>query len=210
MNSPLKSLLATALTKNQLAVTPSQLSQLVQYLKLIQKWNRVINLTSLIEDEEMVNLHIIDSLMVLPYLNGNRHIDIGSGAGLPGIPLAIMQPEKHWTLLDKSSKKSHFLVQVIAELGLTHVEVINKRVQEFHPSHCFDSILSRAFTDLGQFLAWTAHLLCRDGVFIAMKGKFPEKEIAELPTQFTLGKTIRVDIHGLAIERHILCFHCRA
>lgn len=201
----MQKLLTQALKENNLVVTDLALQQLTNYLDLLQRWNKVFNLTAITAPREMVYLHIIDSLAVQPFLNGKRFLDVGSGAGLPGIPLAIVNPDQHWVLLDKNNKKTRFLTQACAELRLTNVEVVQARCEDFQPSQCFDSILSRAFGTLRLFTESTMHLLCEQGLFIAMKGKYPQDEINELSTQFLLQKTAQLDIKGMSIERHIIC-----
>jgi 16S rRNA (guanine527-N7)-methyltransferase len=201
----MQKLLIQALKENNLVVTDVALQQLINYLDLLQRWNKVFNLTAITDPREMVYLHIIDSLSVQPFLNGKRFLDVGSGAGLPGIPLAIINPDQHWVLLDKNNKKTRFLTQACAELRLTNAEAIHARCEDFQPSQCFDSILSRAFGSLRLFTESTAHLLCEHGQFIAMKGKYPHEEINELSTRFLLQKTAQLDIKGMSIERHIIC-----
>jgi 16S rRNA (guanine527-N7)-methyltransferase len=198
-------LLKTALAENQISCDDSVQQKLVRYLELMIKWNKVFNLTSITHPREMVYLHIIDSLAVAPYLHGKRLLDVGSGAGLPGIPLAIQYPDQQWILLDKNNKKTRFLTQVIAELGLNNVTAMHSRCEDFQPELCFDSILSRAFGTIRMFVETTQHLLCKEGVFIAMKGKYPQTEVDELPTGFVVQKTERIDIKGIDVERHVIC-----
>ena len=197
--------LLQALKENNLTVTASAQQQLITYLDLLQRWNKVFNLTAITDPREMVYLHIIDSLAVQPLLTGKRLLDVGSGAGLPGIPLAITNPDQQWVVLDKNNKKTRFLTQACAELRLTNVEVVQARCEDFNPSQCFDNILSRAFGTLCLFTESTAHLLCEHGQFIAMKGKYPQEEINELSTRFLLQKSVQLDIKGISIERHVIC-----
>lgn len=196
--------LEQALAENNLSLNERAKQQLIQYLELMLTWNQVFNLTSITTPKEMVYLHIIDSLSVMPYLHGNQLLDVGTGAGLPGIPLAIANPDQHWVLVDKNSKKTRFLTQAIAELGLTHVSAIHSRSENFHPDQCFDSILSRAFGSLRLFAETTGHLLCPGGKLIAMKGKYPEEEINDLPPQFLVEDVSKLGIKGMDIERHII------
>lgn len=201
----LPAMLANALAENQFAhVTLPMQQKLLRYLELMQTWNRAFNLTTITDPRDMVYLHLIDSLSVQPYLQGERLLDVGTGAGLPGIPLAIVNPDQHWVLLDKNSKKTHFLTQVIAELGLKNASAVHSRSEDFHPSQCFDSILSRALCTIRLFVETTEHLLCPQGLFIAMKGKYPKDEMDELPTSFQVQAVTRVDIKGLAVERHVV------
>lgn len=197
-------LLAEALKKNALSIGEEKQQQLIRYLDLMQTWNRVFNLTSITEKTEMVYLHLIDSLMVRPYLQGQRCLDVGTGAGLPGIPLAIVDPDTHWTLLDKNSKKTGFLLQVIAELSLPNVTVVHTRTEDFHSQQGFDSIVSRAFGSLKMFAETTGHLLSSQGILIAMKGKYPQNELTELPKAFQLLDTERLNIKGIDVERHVI------
>jgi 16S rRNA (guanine527-N7)-methyltransferase len=198
-------LLTIALRKNNHTLSNGARDKLARYLELLHTWNRSFNLTSITEPAEMVSLHIMDSLAVAPYLQGQRALDVGSGAGLPGIPLAIACPETNWTLLDKNGKKTRFLTQVIAELGLQNIKAVHSRCEDFQPSVCFDSILSRAFGSLALFVETTAHLLCSNGIFIAMKGKYPDEELAELPNRFITQHVTRLEIKGIMAERHIVC-----
>ncbi len=199
----LESLLTAALEKNQWVLAPETKSLLLRYLDLLQTWNRVFNLTTITDPQGMVYLHLMDSLLVSPYVQGQRCLDVGSGAGLPGLPLAIVNPQQQWVLLDKSSKKTRFLTQVVAELQLPNVEVCHARCEDFHPPLCFDSILSRAFGTISLFAQTTKHLLCPTGVLIAMKGKYPQTELAELTSSFSVSVQ-RVDIKGIDVERHIV------
>lgn len=201
----MQNILRKALQENGYTLSEAMIAKLTQYLELIQTWNRVFNLTTITEPRDMVYLHIIDSLSVQPYLHGKRLLDVGSGAGLPGIPLAIINPDQHWVLLDKNSKKTRFMTQAIAELGLTNAEAIHARCEDFQPSPCFDSILSRAFSTIRVFVETTAHLLCDNGIFIAMKGKHPQEELDEISKRFIVQTVTRLDIKGITIERHVVC-----
>lgn len=198
-------ILQEALTRNNLTVTPAQFAQLILFTELMQRWNKTFNLTSITEPREIAYLHIVDSLVVQPFLHGTHLCDVGSGGGLPGIPLAIINPERNWTLLDKNNKKTRFITQVIAELGLKNVQAVHQRCEDFQPAICFDSILSRAFGTLTMFTAVTQHLLCQDGVFVAMKGKYPKEELDELPSAFKVTGVTQLDIKGTDIDRHIVC-----
>lgn len=199
----LQQYLSQALRQNELFLDAATEQKLIHYLELLQKWNEVFNLTTLVKPQEMVYLHLMDSLVINPFLQGNNMLDVGSGGGLPGIPLAILNPDQQWTLLDKNSKKTRFLTQVAAELKLVNVEVVHKRCEEFHPAQGFDSILSRAFGTIRLFVETNEHLLHPDGSFLAMKGKYPQEELNELPDRF-FAHVSRLDIKGIDIERHIV------
>jgi len=199
------SLLKEALKKNNLDIDPSIQQKLIQYLESMLEWNRVYNLTTITEPREMVYLHIIDSLSVNPFLNGKHLLDVGTGAGLPGIPLALINPGQQWTLLDKNSKKTRFLTQMIAELKIKNAVAIHSRSEDFHPAQCFDTIISRAFGALELFTETTRHLLCENGVWIAMKGKYPEEEIRDISNSpFRIEQVVKLEINGMEIERHLI------
>ena len=171
----------------------------------MQTWNRVFNLTHITNPNDMVFLHIIDSLIIQPYLQGQTYLDVGSGAGLPGIPLAIMHPEHHWVLLDKSSKKIRFLTQVIAELKLTNIEIVHSRSETYHPQYTFDCIVSRAFGSLSLLTETTKHMLSNKGIILAMKGKFPQQELDDIPRGFVVENVIQLQLIGIKVERHLVC-----
>lgn len=202
MNS--EQLLNHALESNRFQVSSSALPKLLRYLDLLQNWNRVFNLTAITDVKEMIYLHLLDSLIVAPFIQGKRCLDVGTGAGLPGIPLAITHPEQYWTLLDKNNKKIRFLTQAVAELGLTNVTPVHARSEEFHATDCFDSIISRALGTISMFVTTTEHLLAPNGRLIAMKGKYPQDEIKDIPPSYQ-ASIQRLDIKGMNIERHIVC-----
>jgi 16S rRNA (guanine527-N7)-methyltransferase len=178
--------------------------QLLTYLALIGKWNQVYNLTAILDEREMVTQHLLDSLSIAPYLASGDFLDVGSGAGLPGIPVAIAFPDRDVTLLDSNQKKTAFLQQAVIELGLRNVTVCTARVEAWHPDRCFDVIASRAFSDLGEFIGKSRHLLSGHGVFAAMKGAYPQAEIERLPEEFRVRAVQRLAVPGLAAERHLV------
>lgn len=197
-------LLAKALEENHLDLSQNVQQQLLRYLQLMLTWNRVFNLTTITETRDMIYLHLIDSLIIAPALHGQHFLDVGTGAGLPGLALAIAHPQQQWTLLDKNSKKTRFLTQVIAELGIKNVEVAHSRIEDFHPSQCFDSILSRAFSSIQTFAENTSHLLCQNGRLIAMKGKYPREELEDLHASVCIQEVSRLEIKGIDVERHVV------
>ena len=154
------------------------------YLSLLCKWNQAYNLTAVRDQETMITRHIFDSLALLPWMKGARMIDVGSGPGLPGIPLALARPDLHVVLLDSNGKKTRFLNEVKRRLALNHVEVVQSRVENYHPTHDFDTVTSRAFSELQQFIHWTRHLIAADGVWLAMKGRYPEQELAAIDNPY--------------------------
>ena len=153
---------------------------LLQYLQLLHKWNQTYNLTAVRDMKAMVNLHILDSLAIFPWIKGPFLLDVGSGPGLPGIPLAIAQPNLKVVLLDSNGKKTRFLQEAKRILSLDNVDIVQTRVENYHPSHGFDTVTSRAFSELDQMVHWTHHLVAKDGVWVAMKGRYPEAELAKL------------------------------
>ncbi len=177
--------------------------RLLDYLALLVKWNRVYNLTAIHEPERMLTHHLLDSLAVLPHLEADRLLDVGSGGGLPGIPLAIARPALQVTLLEASHKKSAFLRQAALELGLTNVEIVQARVEDYRPAHPYPSIISRALGDLAQFVRLTGHLLAENGLWLAMKGVYPDEEIAQLAGARVV-RSIRLAVPGLAAERQLI------
>jgi 16S rRNA (guanine527-N7)-methyltransferase len=180
-------------------------ARLEQHLQLISKWNRVHNLTAVRETEQMVILHLLDSLSVLPHLEGARAVlDVGSGPGLPGIPIAIALPGSHVTLLDSSHKKCAFLQQAKTELGLANVEVVCDRVENWKPREKFEAVVSRAFSDLGDFVAQAQHLVAPGGRLIAMKGVYPFDEIARVPVTHRVAKVLELHVPRLDAKRHLV------
>ena len=151
---------------------------LLVYLNLLHKWNQAYNLTAVRDLDSMVTRHLLDSLAILPWVKGPHLLDVGSGAGLPGIPLALALPELHVVLLDSNGKKIRFLQEVKRVLSLDNVDIVQTRVENYHPSHGFDTVTSRAFSNLEQMIDWTHHLIAADGLWLAMKGKHPEDELA--------------------------------
>lgn len=201
----LEKLLSQALTLNNLTVATETQQKLIRYLEMMLRWNKVFNLTAITDPREMVYLHLIDSLLMQPYLHGKHMLDVGSGAGLPGIPLAIMNPETTWVLVDKNNKKTTFLTQVCAELNLTNITPVHQRSEDFKTSPCFDTILSRAYGTLRMFVETTSHLLCPNGLLVAMKGKVPQDELHDIPTGFSVLETDELAIKGIQVERHVIC-----
>ena len=196
--------LLNQLTLNHLSVNELTAKKLVEYLLLLHKWNQIHNLTSVRNPINMVSRHIIDSLTIATYLQGPHLIDIGTGAGLPGIPLALTQPQYHFVLLDSNGKKTRFLTHVLQTLAISNAEVIASRVEKYQPTVCFNSLVSRAFSHLNDFLIKTKHLCCEKGIFLAMKGQYPGEEIKQLDSQFKLIETKSLQIAGLDEKRHLL------
>ena len=178
--------------------------RLLEYIALIEKWNRVYNLTAIREPEKMVSHHLLDSLGVAPHLHAKRLLDVGSGAGLPGIPLALANPDTRVTLLDSNHKKSAFLNQAVMELKLENAEVCSERVESWRAQNRFDVIISRAFSDMGEFVRVTRQLLAPGGMFAAMKGLHPYEEIEKLPPECKVWQVLPLAIPGLDGARHLV------
>ncbi|MGV8861875.1 MAG: 16S rRNA (guanine(527)-N(7))-methyltransferase RsmG [Pseudomonas sp.] len=185
-------------------LSDSQHSQLLAYLALLIKWNKAYNLTAVRDPDEMVSRHLLDSLSVVPFIAGDRWLDVGSGGGMPGIPLAILFPEMKVTVLDSNGKKTRFLTQVKLELKLDNLEVIHSRVEAFKPELPFTGIVSRAFSSLEDFTEWTRHLGDTDTRWLAMKGLHPADELVALPTDFHLDSAQALTVPGCQGQRHLL------
>jgi len=179
-------------------------NKLLQYLALLQKWNQVYNLTAIRGVEKMISGHLLDCLAVIPYVTGTRVLDVGTGAGFPGIPVAVARPDIRVALLDSNHKKSAFLRQAVADLQLKNAAVICERVEAWHAGEKFDCIISRAFAEIAEFIALTRHLLAPGGVFAAMKGVYPFEEIERLPPDFRLRQVHAFAVPGLEAERHLV------
>jgi 16S rRNA (guanine527-N7)-methyltransferase len=186
------------------ALVAAQVATLERYLDLLEKWNRVYNLTAIRERSRMVTHHLLDSLAVLPHVHGPRVLDVGSGAGLPGIPIAIAGPALHVALLESNHKKSAFLTQAVAELQLANVQVVTERIESWQTETRFDTIVSRAFAELGEFASLAGRLLAPQGVLAAMKGVHPFEEIERLPKAFRVQEVVRLRVPGLDAERHLV------
>jgi 16S rRNA (guanine527-N7)-methyltransferase len=206
----LAELLAQGVTELRLDIPEETQRKLLDYLALIQKWNRVYNLTAVRDGQKMASHHLLDCLAVIPHVRAHRLVDVGSGAGLPGIPLALALPQVQLTLLDSNHKKATFLRQAVIELGLNNVEVECARAESWQPPQLFEMVVSRAFSDLPQFLDAAGHLCAADGVIAAMKGVYPDEEIAQLPGGFELRGVIPLAVPGLEAERHLVLVQRRA
>ncbi len=201
MHKKLDSLLAAA----ELTLPDQQKQQLVAYVEMLHKWNKAYNLTSVRDPMQMLVRHIMDSIVVNAHLSGSRFIDVGTGPGLPGIPLAIVRPDSHFTLLDSLGKRIRFLRQVQHELGLTNIEPVQSRVEEFIPERPFDGVISRAFASLQDMISWCHHLPAKgQGHFYALKGVRPHDELDLLGTGVVLEGIVKLRVPELDGERHLV------
>ena len=199
--------LASGIAALGLELSAAQCAQLTAYLELLSKWNKTYNLTAIREPQRMVTHHLLDALAVAPHLPataGLRILDIGSGGGVPGIPLAIARPDAHVTLVDANHKKGAFLQQAVIELRLSNVEVVIARVQDYVPQAPFDVVISRAFSDLATFVEAGARHLAERGQLVAMKGVYPDEEIAQLPPDFRVIAAPVLAVPGLDAQRHLI------
>lgn len=193
-------------------LSEQQQQQLLAYLGLLIKWNKAYNLTAVRNPDEMVSRHLLDSLSVVPYVaqHGDDWLDVGSGGGMPGVPLAILFPDRRFTLLDSNGKKTRFLTQVKLELKLDNLEVIHNRVEAFTPERPFSGIISRAFSSLEDFTNWTRHLGDLHSHWLAMKGVHPDDELQALPDDFRLDSCQILKVPGCQGQRHLLILQRQA
>lgn len=200
----LASALGDALHALELPLPDAARAKLLEYLALIDKWNRVYNLTAVREREKMLAHHVLDSLAVAPHLAGITFLDVGSGAGLPGIPLAIARPQIEVTVLDANHKKAAFLTQAVIELGLDNVAVVNARAETWDAPRRHDVVISRAFSDLAEFVGLAGAHCAEGGTLAAMKGVHPYEELAQLPPPYRVSAVIPLSVPGLDAERHLV------
>ena len=205
MNEAIKKdrdLLVEGLHRMSLNLSDQMIDQLMAYLNLIEKWNRVYNLTAIRERDEMIKLHFLDSLSILNYVEMEHVLDVGSGAGFPGIVLAITKPELKVTVMDSVNKKTTFMQQVKSELSLTNLNVVNARVEEYQPTILFDGVITRAFSSIQNMLSMTQHILQKDGAWLAMKSKDVKEELKALDeNQYTL---IPLEVPFINAERYLV------
>lgn len=193
--------LESLLEQTDLKITSEQTYKLIQLVELLVKWNKAYNLTSVRDPSQMLIKHIMDSIVVSPHLQGNTFIDVGTGPGLPGLPLAILNPDKHFVLLDSLGKRLRFIRQAILSLGLKNVEIVQSRVEEYQPENGCDCVLSRAFASLEDMLSWCHHLPNKNGYFLALKGQYPESEITNLDAKFEFIESVTLQVPQLNAER---------
>lgn len=198
----LRQRLSAGLAEQAAGVPASAIEPLLDYLDLLLRWNAAYNLTAVRDPDEMVTRHLLDSLAVLPYVQGARLADIGSGAGLPGIPLALARPFDEVLLVDSNGKKARFLREAVRRLGLTQARVAEARVEAVQGQ--FDCVTARAFATLADMLAWGGHLLAPGGLWLALKGRFPQDELEQVPPGFRVEAIERLRVPGLDADRHVV------
>jgi 16S rRNA (guanine527-N7)-methyltransferase len=199
--------LSSGLKKLGLTLSSEQQQLLLDYLALLVKWNKAFNLSGVKNASDMLSRHILDSLSMVPFIKGNCILDVGTGPGLPGIPLAICYPQKDFILLDSNGKKTRFIFQALVELGLKNVDVQNTRIENLSTSKEIDTIVSRAFSTIKDLLTVTQHIVDRASVpitILAMKGLYPEEELADLPMNYVMRAATSVKVPGHPAERHII------
>ncbi len=196
-----QTLLLQGLQALGLSYHQKQVDSLLTFIKLIDKWNKTYNLTAVRNPEEMVQLHILDSLAVLPYLEGGQIADIGTGAGLPGIPLAVFLPDAAFTLLDSNAKKTRFVQQAVLELKLLNITVEHCRIEQFQPQSGFSTVIMRAFSSLEKIIESSRHIVADSGIILAMKGRYPEQELKQIVQSFSL---IPITVPGIEAERCLI------
>lgn len=199
---PLRQRLLAGLTALNLDLEDSTVERLLDYIDLLVRWNAAYNLTAVRDPGEMITRHLLDSLAILPFVLGKTLADLGTGAGIPGIPLALAKPELEVQLVDSNGKKARFLREAVRQLRLARVQVAESRVEAVIGQ--FDCITARAFATLADMLAWAGHLLKPEGRWLALKGRFPQDELDALPTGFAVEAVHRLEVPGLEAERHLV------
>ncbi|MGD8118100.1 16S rRNA (guanine(527)-N(7))-methyltransferase RsmG [Vibrio sp. TRT 29B02] len=203
--SQLRTQLDSLIAQTTLEVSEQQRDQLVGYVEMLNKWNKAYNLTSVRDPQEMLIKHIMDSIVVSTHLQGSSFVDVGTGPGLPGIPLSIMNPDKQFVLLDSLGKRIRFIKQVLHELKIENVTPVQSRVEEYQPEELFDAVLSRAFASMTDMVEWCHHLPKTDGgCFLALKGQLPQSEIEQLPEWCSVTDIKALSVPQLEGERHLV------
>jgi len=199
----LSSELAAGLISMELVVSDETQDKIIRFIEALEKWSRVYNLIGEADTQQILSRHIFDSLSISKYLTGKNILDVGTGAGLPGIPLALLHTEQQFTLIDSNGKKTRFMQQVVYDLAIKNCQIVTNRVESFKPALCFDNIVSRAFASLDKMISVTRHLLCPMGKFFAMKGKIPTEELAALSEVFKI-QLHELNVPGINAKRHLI------
>jgi 16S rRNA (guanine527-N7)-methyltransferase len=187
-----------------LQCSEQEVRKLLNYLQLLEKWNSSFNLSGIADIESMLSRHLLDSLSLHSHLSGNCFADVGTGAGLPGIPLAILNPKKHFALIDSNGKKTRFLFHVKTVLSLENISIVNCRIEHYQSPQQIDMVMSRAFSSLADLAELTRHLLAPGCRLLAMKGRYPEQEIESLPDDFEVTRVEKLEIPGDETQRHLI------
>ncbi|WP_404397846.1 16S rRNA (guanine(527)-N(7))-methyltransferase RsmG [Idiomarina loihiensis] len=206
----MKELLKGLLNQAQIDLSEAQIERQLALVGLLDKWNKAYNLTSVRNPKDMLTRHIMDSLAVRKYLHGQRFIDVGTGPGLPGLPLAIAEPDKEFVLLDSLGKRIRFIRQVCHELKLNNVTAVQARVEDYQDEKQFDGVISRAFASLNDMLSWCEHLPAENGRFYALKGLYPQDELEQLPEQYKIESIDQINVPGIDESRHIVIISKRS
>nr|WP_275978023.1 16S rRNA (guanine(527)-N(7))-methyltransferase RsmG [Idiomarina rhizosphaerae] len=191
-------------------MSEAQIDQQLALVGLLDKWNKAYNLTSVRNPKDMLTRHVMDSLAVRKYLDGQRFIDVGTGPGLPGLPLAIAEPDKEFVLLDSLGKRIRFIRQVCHELKLSNVTAVQARVEDYQDEKQFDGVISRAFASLNDMLSWCKHLPAENGRFYALKGLYPQDELEQLPGHYKIESIEQINVPGIDASRHIVIISKRS
>jgi 16S rRNA (guanine527-N7)-methyltransferase len=200
----MQALLDKGLAALEISARAEQRAQWLAYVQLLAKWNQAYNLTAVREPREMVSRHLLDSLAIAKHIHSTRLLDVGAGAGIPSIPLAILWPERQLTALDSNGKKTRFMDQARIELGLQNFSVVQSRVEEYQSELPFDGILSRAYASLADFVQSSQHLLAAGGCFWAMKAQLDSSELSALPKPFKVSACLRLQVPNCDAERHLI------
>ena len=204
MSHSLENELVAGLLEMEISVSQTQIELLLAYLALLDKWNKSFDLSGVDDIGSMVSRHLLDSLSLSPYLEGELIADVGTGAGLPGIPLAILHPEKRFVLIDSNGKKTRFLFQAKVALKLTNISVENARIEHYQSQQQIDMVMCRAFASLEDMVSKSQQLIDENCTLLAMKGRYPEQELEHLPDGFKVRRVIKLDIPGSESHRHLV------
>lgn len=186
----------------QLSLDDQQIDQIEKFVNILMKWNKAFNLTAIVEPSEIITHHILDSLSIVPFIRGKKILDVGSGAGLPGIPCAIALRDHKFVMLDSNGKKTRFMTQAIGELKIKNASVIQSRIEDFKPEECFEVITARAFAAIEKIVTVTKQQICADGELLIMKGIYPQAELQNISNH---AKVYPLSVPGLNEQRHLVC-----
>jgi len=204
VSTSLEALLARGLAYQGVECDQATQQRLIAFAHLLQKWNKVYNLTAIRDPQQIVIRHILDSVSILPHLKGPQVIDVGAGAGLPGIPLALLSPQYHFTELDSVAKKTRFMQQAVIELGLDNVTVLTQRVEQIADDQRYNTVLTRAFASLADMIALAGRLCAPGGRLLAMKGHYPDQELTDIPPSFRVEAVDKLSVYDLDEQRYLV------